>query len=381
MISMILFNTNSKTPRDVVKSLQYGVKVFTLTLIMSSLFACQNETQGELATTSFTNAEHTQLLQKTKRAILDLDYTQVAILTAQIDVNRALPDHSSLLAWAVETQDPKLISMLIDAGAVAEVMDSNRFTPMIEACRYGNIAIIKALLAHGANPDNAIEDGTTAFQLCADSANAEVLQQMVSLGATLSAENDYGQTALMFAANAGNVDTLRYLASNGADINQQTQQGYSPLFFAIKSHNLAAVTTAIALGADVSATAKDGTTATQLGVYTKNYEFLTWFINSLDSLMTQDEAKQIITAFDRDGYQLLHAAVKANQPELVAALLNAGADPLTISQPSTLSWRYEANFKTESYIPPQLTPLALAEKNKLEDIAMMLQQEAKRQRI
>lgn len=357
------------------------LKTLCLGMALLGLTACSHDTQPLVSKAPLSSAKHQQLVIKTRQAILDLDQAQVDALTRKIDVNSPLPDKSSLLAWAVETQEPALVRLLLSRGATVNPDGGNRFSPLIEACRYGNQEIIIALLEQGADPNAAIEDGTNAVQLCAASAPPHIMASLIEHGASITAANDYGQTALMFAANAGNSETMRYLADAGAQINQQTQQGYSPLFFAIKSHNLTAVKTALALGADLSATAKDGTTAAQLAVYAKNYEFLIWYTTELETLMSKEAARNVLTAFDRDGYQLLHAAVKANQPELVAALLNAGADPLTVSQPSTLSWRYEANFKTENYIPPQLTPLALAQQNKLEAIAQMLQADANRGRI
>ena len=322
-----------------------------------------------------------QLLLNTKRAILDLDLALVETLISQIDVNKRLPDHSTLLAWAVETQEPALVKLLLEKGAIAQPMAtenatletiSNRFTPIIQACRYGNSAILNALLDSGVDPNSSIDDGTSAFQLCAGSASAEDLARMVSLGATVTAENNKGQTALMWAANYGRVANLNYLIDEGAAINRQTQEGYSALFFAIKSHNLDAVKTMVSQGADLFTRAQDGTTAAQLGVYTKNYVFLTWFVEEMHSLMNAEAKDTVLTAFDRDGYQLLHAAVKANQPALVSALLSVGANPHTVSEPSTLTWRYEANFKTEDYIPPQLSAIELAETNGLDAIALLL---------
>ncbi|GGF70754.1 ankyrin repeat domain-containing protein [Alteromonas lipolytica] len=347
------------------------VKTTILTLVMLCS-GCSHETQVTPAPLVVANAVQQEELLKIKRAILDLDYAQVNALSSKVDMNQPLPDESSLLAWAIETQDPKLISLLLQQGAKANLTHGNHFSPIIQACRYGNEEIINALLDRGADPNSTINDGTSVLMLCAASTSPDMLSRLISQRTPVNAENQHGQTALMFAANAGKSENMRYLLINGAEINKQTQEGYSPLFFAIKSQDLEAVYTALLFEADLSATAKDGTTAAQLGVYTKNYAFLTMLVTELDSWLSPDAAKSVLAGFDRDGNQLLHVAVQANQPELVAALLKAGADPTTISQPSTLTWRYEANFKSENYIPPQRTPVEIAEQNKLTDIALML---------
>ena len=350
------------------------VKVLVVALGIAALSACQSESQLTNVKPALSSQQHDNLLMEAKQAILASDRSRLAELSSQIDVNRPLPDNASLLAWAVETQDPKLVSLLLENGADANPTDGNRFTPIIQACRYGNSEIINALLAAGANPGDAVEDGTTAFHLCAGSAHSRILEKMASLGADIHAGNEYGQTALMFAAAEGNALSLQYLVNAGANINAQTLEGYSPLFFAVKSQDVTTAQMAISLGADVFAAAKDGTTATQLAVYAKNYAFLTWYMGELPALMDEQGIDNVVSAFDRDGYQLLHAAVKANQPELVAKLLALGANPNQRSEPSTLTWRYEANFKTENYIPPQLTPMEIAEQNSLTRIVEILQQ-------
>jgi ankyrin repeat protein len=348
------------------------VKMLIFAFIITSLIACKNDSQLTSKELQLSNQKHTELVLETKRAILNLDFFLVDKLSSKIDVNRALADNSSLLAWAVETQDPRLVHLMLEKGAKAQVENGNRFTPIIQACRYGNAEIINALLEQEADPNSAIEDGTSAFQLCAGSASTENLTRMVSLGANITAKNNNGQTALMRSANFGKVENMNYLISLGASVNHQTLEGYSALFFSIKSQKLSAVKAAISHGADLFATAQDGTTAAQLGVYTMNYEFLTWFASALNSLMSPEAIKKVLTAFDRDGYQLLHAAVNANQPQLVSKLLELGANSMTVSEPSTLKWRYEANFKTENYYPPQLTPIELAEQSDFKNIASIL---------
>ena len=348
------------------------VKILILAFVILGLTACNNDSLLTSKELQLSNQKHKQLLLETKRAILNLDLFLVDKLSSKIDVNDALADNSSLLAWAVETQDPRLVHLMLEKGAKTQVANGNRFTPIIQACRYGNAEIINALLDHKADPNSAIEDGTSAFQLCAGSASIENLTRMVSLGANITAQNNDGQTALMRSANFGKVENLNYLISLGASVNHQTLEGYSTLFFAIKSQNLSTVIAAISHGADLFATAQDGTTPAQLGVYTMNYEFLTWFANDLSSLMRPEAIKKVLTTFDRNGYQLLHAAVNANQPQLVSKLLELGANSMTVSEPSKLKWRYEANFKTENYFPPQLTPIELAEQSDFKNIALIL---------
>ncbi|MBU2979696.1 ankyrin repeat domain-containing protein [Alteromonas sp. C1M14] len=347
-------------------------RLMLFSCFITTAIGCKSASDDSPLPGQLTNLQHDQLVLKAKEAILNLDLKLLTSLTDQIDVNRLLADKSSLLAWAVETQEPEFVNVLLKKGAYVQLAKHNRFSPIIEACRYGNSDIINALLDRGADITRSVDDGTSALHLCAASSSLAELVRISKEGADISEANDYGQTPLMFAANAGNVDNLNYLVQQGAKINRQSHQGYSPLFFAIKSGSLKAVKAALANGANIFATTKDGTTAAQLAVYSKNYVFLTWYVNNLDELMTPLEAKSLLTAFDRDGYQLLHAAVKANEKELVIALLAKGAKATTVSAPSKLKWRYEANFKTQEYVPPQLTPIEIAEKHNFNDMVSLL---------
>lgn len=347
-------------------------KTLPTLLLLTLLIGCQNDvTQSD--STSALNQPYQDTLLDTKRALLALDLDRVRALSSHIDVNTPLPDKSSLLSWAIETQSPELVMVLLESGANVQSLTGNRFGPIIQACRYGNDAIIQVLLDNGADLTSAIEDGTSALHLCAGSTSAPLLNKILDKGYNINVTNVYGQTPLMFAANAGNSDNMGLLVKRGAKINQHTKEGYSPLFFAIKSKQLAAVTHLIELGADLFHQSADGTTLTQLAVYTNNFEFLTWYAHNMPSLMSQEAIQAVITQYDRDGYQLLHKAVKANQPELVSALIELGANPHSLSEPSTLTWRYEANFKSENYIPPQLTPVQIAEKYKLSQITALLE--------
>ena len=348
------------------------LKVFFCILVIYSLIACTPESELNPKRQALSDEEHGKLVLQAKHAILQLDGSLLEKLSANIDVNSLLPDKSTLLSWAVETQEPTLVKLLLNKGALVHVSNSNRFTPIIQACRYGNAQIIHALLDSGANPNSSIEDATSAFQLCAGSTATDVLKRMVNQGASFDAKNNYGQTALMWSANSAHIENINYLVDIGANINHQSEEGYSPLFFAIKSQNLDAVKTLIGHKADLLAITKDGTTAWQLGVYTNNYIFLNWFTSELDLLVSHKAKQAVLTAHDRNGDQLLHALVRANQPEIVAQLLALGANSQAVSEPSKLTWRYEANFKTEDYYPPQLTPMDIAKKLELETIASIL---------
>lgn len=304
-----------------------------------------------------------ELLVLAKKAVLNADYQGLENVLKKVDVNHPLADGSSLLAWGIETQDTGIIKLLLSSGAqVNNNASNNPFSPLILACKYGNADIINSLLDKGADVNALTDDAISAFQLCAGNAPAGIIKSMIAAGALIDTANDQGQTPLMWAAAHGQVENMRLLLEHGADINQQTLQGFTTLLFAIKSGTLAAPLVAIEAGAHLNHKSNNGTSAAQLAMYQHNFDFAYWLIDKGTDL----------EAYDRNGHQLLHVAVKTNQPKLVQLLLEKGANPNTASGPSTLTWRYEANFKTEDYVPPSLTPLYMAAENGFTEIMKLL---------
>jgi ankyrin repeat protein len=118
-------------------------------------------------------------------------------------------------------------------------------TPLMRAARAGDAAVMRALLAKGADPALTTKDGNNALQFAAgvgyrdkntkgaESEALEALKLAVSLGIDINRENNRGETALHGAASRG-ADTLtQYLVDKGATLNAKTKQGLTPLDYAM----------------------------------------------------------------------------------------------------------------------------------------------------
>jgi ankyrin repeat protein len=158
------------------------------------------------------------------------------------------------------------------------------------------------------------------------------------------------------------VDNLRLLVRRGAAVNRASRSGFTPLFFALKSSNPAAVLAILQLGGNPDHVANDGTSAVQLAVYQKQFDFVA----------TQVEQGASLTAYDRNGNQLLHAAALANRPELVRLLLGKGADPNALTGPSLVQYRYEVNFTSAPFSMPARPPLLLAAQSGAAEVMALL---------
>lgn len=272
------------------------------------------------------------------------------LLRQHVNLNEPLPDGSTLLAWAVESQNGELVRLLLDHGAKVSGAGDVSVAPLFIACQYGDPAILDALLGKHADVKVARPDGITPLSVCAGNAPAAVLERMIAAGAAVDVADHTGQTPLMWAAARGRIDNIRLLVARGAKVNARSAKGFTPLFFALKSHVPGAAVALLDLGADPDYVAPDGTSVVQLAMYQKDYEFAARMIRRGANL----------SAFDRNGNQLLHAAVLGNQPQLVQLLLAKGADPNALSGASTVKMRFEVNFKSGDYEAPRKPPLLLA---------------------
>ncbi|MEJ0099626.1 MAG: hypothetical protein WDO12_07765 [Pseudomonadota bacterium] len=63
------------------------------------------------------------------------DYAGVSRLATRATVNAHLPDGSTPLSWAVETQDPRTVRLLLVAGAKPDAVRNVATAPLLLACR------------------------------------------------------------------------------------------------------------------------------------------------------------------------------------------------------------------------------------------------------
>jgi ankyrin repeat protein len=104
-------------------------------------------------------------------------------------------------------------------------------TPFLRASQSGDLAVMRLLLEHGADPTIATDDETTALMVAAgigwvegvtyewsSAQTLEVVNLLLGLGLPVNAQNLDGQTALMGAAHKGRNDVVQALVDHGADL-------------------------------------------------------------------------------------------------------------------------------------------------------------------
>jgi uncharacterized protein len=124
-------------------------------------------------------------------------------------------------------------------------VDMTGQTPFLRAALAGDTTTMQLLLAHGADPNIATFEGTTALmaasgvnwtvaQTYTESPQAliDAIEICLEHGADVNAVNSMGVTAMIGAANRGSNDIIRLLHAKGARLDVVDKQGRSPIRWA-----------------------------------------------------------------------------------------------------------------------------------------------------
>jgi ankyrin repeat protein len=198
------------------------------------------------------------------------------------DVNRAQPDGTSPLLWAVDRTEYEVAEALIAKKADVNATNAFGVSPLTEAARLSNARLVKMLLDAGAKVDSANPDGETALMTAISGGDISVVQLLVNAGANVNTvEKFHNQTPLMYAAAASRNASkmVKLLLSKGADVkpralytdwpSQVTSEprtqyrsvgGLNALLYATRNGCYPCVEDLIAAGADVNVPTPEGIT-------------------------------------------------------------------------------------------------------------------------
>jgi len=162
----------------------------------------------------------------------DVPLLDIAVENGQLKMvefllkNKANPNQSDYsgktpLQWAVGRikndvpveQRLKILKALIDSGADLNRKDSDHYgyTPLINAAEFGELEMVKALLAAGADVHTTNNEGITALHF-AD--NAEIARFLIDAGADRNAHAAGGETPAATAVRRGKLSVLTGLTND-----------------------------------------------------------------------------------------------------------------------------------------------------------------------
>jgi len=139
-----------------------------------------------------------------------------------------------------------LSSLLLAAPAFAE-------SPLADAIESGNRAEALALIAGGADVNQAQGDGTTPLHWAAYQLDTDLVERLIAKGASANTANRFGASPLGEAAKAANVEIAALLLKGGAEVDAANGDGETPLMLAAKAGSAEVARELIDAGADVNA--------------------------------------------------------------------------------------------------------------------------------
>ena len=142
-------------------------------------------------------------------------------------------------------ETPPVRHHLLEITGTLEWVDFTGQTPFLTAAYAGDLAVMKLLLAHGADPNIHTFEGTSPLMAAAGvnwvyaqtwTEGPEQLLEAVKLcrelGMDVNQQNSMGVTALMGAANRGSDEIIKYLVAEGADLTTLDNENRSALDWA-----------------------------------------------------------------------------------------------------------------------------------------------------
>ena len=275
------------------------------------------------------------------------------------------------LAWAVYRDDTQAVEQLLQTGADVNASNDYGVTALHLACANGNSAIVRRLLAAGGDPNRSKLTGETPLMTCAASGAVDAGRLLLAHGADANAaEKADHQTALMWATAGRHAELVAELIARGADVEarskfiaepepyvvdtpgltvfginyppttrfRETSGGFAALHFAAQQGALACARMLLDAGADIDSPHPEYGSPLLVAIASGHQDLALY-------LLEQDADPNI-----KDGWGIaplhyaLHEGVlilnnfkpsrtdrfgwtRENMPELVAALLAAGADP------------------------------------------------------
>lgn len=233
----------------------------------------------------------------------------------------AASERNATLLNAAARGNVEQVQSLLDAGADANVLpgrnDRDQRSPLMSAVCHSDLRLLRILIAHGANPDLAVNGMTPLLMACRDtlSGRAESVMVLLANGANLERTAPDGNTALHFAAVTRDPGIVAMLLDGGAPIDPMNAEGLTPLSVAARADNEAVLNLLLERGAQSEP-------ARGLPVLVAAAAMAEDRPAPIKRLL---KAKAAVQATDKLQRTALHVAALHGHGEIAELLINAGA--------------------------------------------------------
>ncbi len=152
-----------------------------------------------------------------------------------------------LIIGATQYQNEYALKKVIKKGGNVNEKCTNSFdvTPLTIAIKNENIAIVKLLLASGADPNQTTFMRKSSLSVAINTNNQALIDLIVETGVDIN-------SAFIKSVKDDNEVLVSYFIEKGADVNYSGFMGNTPLLYAIGNENYDLVNQLISKGADVN---------------------------------------------------------------------------------------------------------------------------------
>jgi uncharacterized protein len=240
------------------------------------------------------------------------------------------------LADAAEQRNRALIRELLATGAEVNAAQVDGMTALHWAVYNDDVETAGLLVRSRANVNATNRYGVPPLSIACTNGNATLVRLLLDAGANANASLPGGETVLMTAARVGNLEAVKALLARGANPNAQERRDQTALMWAAAEGHATVVRALIEAGSTTNATLASGFTPLFFAVREGHIDVVRVLleaganVNETMKPNKEDRPAPTLNASYkpvRNGTSPLLLAVENGHFELAIALVEAGADP------------------------------------------------------
>ena len=142
------------------------------------------------------------------------------LISQKVGLNRKNSDGHTALYYHAHNDHHDALRNPVRAGADLDIFYvENQYSALTVALLNGNTDSALLLIKNGAEVNSRSSEGFTASFVAAQEGNLPVLEALVAAGANLEVPGGSSEmTPLLIAANEGELEIVKYLKTNGANM-------------------------------------------------------------------------------------------------------------------------------------------------------------------